>query len=208
MEQRWIDLASPDEAKGMLAVLSLARSPREAVAMLKDRVRPVKADSKRVAQLVGQLDHGNFTVRNNATLELEYYGKYIKEDLEKALKKNASAETNSRIRHLIERMPQDAKANPPVTPKFRPGGSIAVSNVNGQVQIVIDGVPLDLSRMPTPPPPPPGPPSSWVRAARAVTLLEHLDTPEARAILQEIAAGEADALPTTAARSALERLKR
>jgi hypothetical protein len=49
---------------------------------------------------------------------------------------------------------------------------------------------------------------SWVRAVRAVTLLEHLATPEARAQLQALAAGESDALPTSAARAALERLKK
>jgi hypothetical protein len=43
---------------------------------------------------------------------------------------------------------------------------------------------------------------------RAVTLLEHFGTPEARAIIEAIAGGESDALPTIAAKEALERLKK
>jgi hypothetical protein len=55
-------------------------------------------------------------------------------------------------------------------------------------------------------PAPAGPPRSWVRAARAVGILEHINTPEARQLLQELADGEADALPTVEAKAALERL--
>jgi RNA polymerase sigma factor (sigma-70 family) len=57
-----------------------------------------------------------------------------------------------------------------------------------------------------PPAPPPGPSGAWLRAVRAVALLESIGTAEARSILESLAAGEADALPTQEARAALERL--
>jgi hypothetical protein len=47
---------------------------------------------------------------------------------------------------------------------------------------------------------------TWVRAVRAIALLEHIGTSEARAILERLASGEAEALPTEQARAALARL--
>jgi RNA polymerase sigma factor (sigma-70 family) len=54
--------------------------------------------------------------------------------------------------------------------------------------------------------PPTGPSGAWLRAVRAVALLESIGTPEARAILETLATGEVEALPTQEARAALERL--
>lgn len=206
LESRWADLTSPEEGKATRAILALAAEPKETMALLQERLKPVKADPKRVEHLVKQLDSGNFGVRNQATMELEYFGKYIKADLEAALKKDPTVETKTRLKQLLDKMPKVEKAVAPPMPKLGGGKSVSVTNINGQITILIDGQPLDM--MPKAPVPPQGPSSSWVRAVRAVTLLEHLGSPEARALLQAMAAGEADALPTVAARAALERLKK
>jgi RNA polymerase sigma factor (sigma-70 family) len=50
------------------------------------------------------------------------------------------------------------------------------------------------------------PPPAWLRAARAIAVLESIATPEARQLLTELAGGERDALPTKEAKAALERL--
>lgn len=209
LDVRWADLASSDEGQATRALLALAATPKETVAFFKDHLKPVKADAKRIEQLIKQLDSTNFAVRNRATAELEYYGKYIRADLESALKKDPVVETKNRIQQLIDKLPAEKKAEPmPMgIPKARPGSSIAVTNVNGVITILVDGQPIDFSKM-GPPPPPPGPSLQWVRAVRAVTILEHLGTPEARQIVEQVAAGESDALPTTAAREALKRWKK
>lgn len=204
-ESRWADLASPDEAKATRAMLGLAAAPKETISLLKERLQPVKADSKRVEQLVAQLKSSNFTTRNQAMAELEYLGKYIKSDLEKAQKSNSDAEVGSRLKQLLDKMPKEQKAPAPMPLQGRPGGSVSVSNVNGQIRILIDGVPIDLT--PQVASLPPGPPLQWVRAVRAVTILEHLGTPESLQIIQAIAGGEADAMPTAAAQEALKRMK-
>jgi hypothetical protein len=103
-------------------------------------------------------------------------------------------------------MPKETKPAPPV-PVMPKGRNVSVTNINGEIRILIDGQPLNLTPLP-PPPPPPGPPAQWIRAVRAVTLLEHLATPEAHAMIEAIANGEADALPTIAAKEALGRLKK
>ncbi|HZZ77899.1 MAG TPA: hypothetical protein VFE62_05250 [Gemmataceae bacterium] len=207
LDSRWADLASPDEAMATRALLALTATPKETTAYLKEHLKPVKADAKRVAQLVKQLDSSNFALRNRAMNELEYYGKYIKADLETALKADPSAEAKSRVQELIAKMPKEKKDEAAPPPPLK-GRSVSVQNINGQIRIIIDGQVFDPSKAATPPPPPPGPPAGWVRAVRAVTLLEHLATPEARAQLQAIADGAPDALPTVAARAALERLKK
>lgn len=49
------------------------------------------------------------------------------------------------------------------------------------------------------------PKKQWTRIVRAIVLLEHIGTPEAVAILREMATGHPDAQPTEAARDSLER---
>jgi hypothetical protein len=208
LEARWADLGNTDEGKATRALLALAATPKETTAYLKDNLKPVKADPDRVKQLLKALDSPTFVVRNQAMMELEYYNKYIKSDLEAALKGNAGVETRMRIQQLLDKLPKEKKEEPK-QPMPRPGAgkSISVMTINGQTTILIDGQPIDFSKM-GPPTPPPGPPQQWLRAVKAVTLLEHLATPEAREILQSIGNGESDALPTIAAKEALGRLKK
>jgi hypothetical protein len=54
----------------------------------------------------------------------------------------------------------------------------------------------------------PGPPAGWVRAARGIAVLEHVNTPEAVKLLEQMALGEDAAPPTKQAQDALARLKR
>ena len=207
LDSRWADLASSDDGKATRALLALAATPKETTAFLKDQLMPVKADPKRVAQLIKQLDSTNFVVRQKATNELEYYGKYIKADLEAGIKEGATVEAKMRMQQLIEKMPIAKKEEPmPIAPKARPVSSISVSNVNGQITILVDGKPINMA--PPAPLPPPGPPAQWLRAVKAIAILEHIGTPEARQQIDAMAAGENDALPTVAAREALGRLKK
>ena len=50
------------------------------------------------------------------------------------------------------------------------------------------------------------PKKKWTRAVRAIVLLEHIGTPDAVAVLKELATGHADAQPTKAAKEAVARL--
>jgi RNA polymerase sigma factor (sigma-70 family) len=208
LEVLWADLSSTDEGKAARALLGLAATPRETSAFLKEHLKPVKADSARVAHWMSRLDSAKFKERELAAQELEYLGKYIKAELEKAHAGNASEEAKVRIKHLLEKLPVDTKATPPAGPAaaLNNARSVQVTNINGQVQIRIDGKLLDL----TPPAPVvrPGPSRLWIRAVRAIAVLEHLGSPEAMELLRTLAAGEPDALPTIAARDALGRSKR
>ncbi len=203
LEVLWADLASADEGRATRATLALAAKPTESVPFLKDRLRAVKVEAAAVARLVKQLDSEEFDTRETAARELEYLGKFARPLLEKHLADEPSAEAKRAIRGVIEKIPSDEKAPPP-SPKIK-GNSVSIRSGGGEVQIYIDGKLLDLTAYA--PKPPPGPYMGWVRAARATAVLEHLATPEARQLLEKLAAGEADAPPTKAAKEALERLK-
>lgn len=201
LDSLWADLASADDAKVTLAILKLGATPQQTMAFIKDKLGPVKADAERVAKLIAQLDDNDFTTRQRAADELEYLGKFIQADLEKTLKGNASAETKQRIQQLINKLPKPIQAKE-MPPQAQPGVN-RVAVINGRV--IINGV--EVNAQPVAPVTPQGPSMTWVRAVRAIAVLEHIGTPEARQIIQAISKGEADALPTKEARAALDRLK-
>ncbi len=187
------------------AAIVFGRSPADAVAFLREHCRPVKVEAKQVQRWLAELDAEESGTRAAAQEKLEYLGKYVKGELQKAGKSVGSAEARKRIGQLLERIAAEEKrANPPAAkPGIRGGRSVSVSNSNGQLQIIVDGVPLDLTPRVIAPV---GPPRAWVRAVRAIGILEGLGTPAARGLLEHIAQGEATALPTTEARAALARL--
>jgi hypothetical protein len=82
--------------------------------------------------------------------------------------------------------------------------------VNGQVEIIINGQPINFAALAKEGAPAANPPTKntqWLRAGRAISLLESFQTPEARAILEEIASrGEPEAGPTQEAKAALKRM--
>jgi RNA polymerase sigma factor (sigma-70 family) len=370
LQSAWADLDSAEEAKAARAVLALGASPKDAVAFLKANLHAVKADPKLVARWIAQLDDDDFTTREAAQRELEYQGKYVKEDLKKARAGNVGAEAKKRLQTLLDGMgdgeisaapnsyappglfPRDkvgvappaavevgrapnagneddtralpgappnhalprgrengekpipapaADATPraekpettpaggdktpvpvppengapkgglapppaatgaapapapaandklpppavgatpaaPADPKAKDAPLPATPAANAQRLAPADPNPAPAAQPPPVAPAPPlalpqwqhaqagagaklawttqpgqpkgisapgGPPRSWVRAARAVGILEHINSPEARQVLEELAQGEADALPTIEAKAALERL--
>jgi hypothetical protein len=206
LQSAWADLMGDDHARIARAVMILGRSQAEAVTFLKLNLRPVKADAMLLQRWLAELDADDPATRSLAQDELDYLGKYIKDDLKKALASPGSAEARKRIQQLLDRIETaERQAKPPMPEAGVPGKgrSVSVRNVNGQITVIIDGVPLDLTpRVLTPV----GPPRLWLRAVRAIGILEGLATPEARRLLEAIAQGEASAWPTTEARAALERL--
>ena len=50
------------------------------------------------------------------------------------------------------------------------------------------------------------PKRKWIRAVRAIVLLEHIGTPDAVAIVKEMATGHPEAQPTRVAKESLDRL--
>jgi hypothetical protein len=205
----WQDLLSADEVKAARAVALFAGKPADGVAFLSEKLRPLKVEPKRVAKLVAELGDKDFATREAAQQELEYLGKFAKGNLEAALKEATAAEARDRLTRLlgkIARYEASDKADEVVPEKpVINGRSVSVSNRNGQISIVIDGKPLELTpkvieKLPPPP--------AWTRAARAIGVLEAIGTSEAVKLLEAMALGEDNAPPTRQAQDALARLKR
>jgi hypothetical protein len=151
-----------------------------------------------------QLDDDEFDKRDAAYTELEYHGKTIRTRLEKTLEKNPSPEVRNQVTRLIEASYSDDLMPPPAAP-LNPMGGISITTIGGKRIIKIDGREIDLNPKVIEKR---GPQPAWIQAARAVAVLEHLDTPEAKELLRTLAGGEADALPTKSAAAALERMSK
>jgi RNA polymerase sigma factor (sigma-70 family) len=224
VETLWGDLLTTNESKIVRTVLALSSTPKETVVFFKENLRPVKIDAKRVDQLIADLDSSEFAARHKAEEQLEYLGKYVRPRLRKALADKPSLDVSKRIDALMKRVPydpmdeaEDLLAELKKDPKNKtvrdklikvlggaPGaGQYGVlGRVENQNQFALAGQPA----MSTPTPAPAGPSPLWLRAKRAIMVLEHIATPEARDLLKALADGEPDALPTKEAKAALERL--
>jgi RNA polymerase sigma factor (sigma-70 family) len=99
----WTDLGG-EAAAAYRAIGRLARAP-EAVARLRDRLRPVAAaDARRVARLIADLDSEKFPVRERATAELAELGELAAPALRKALAGAPSAEQRRRLEGVLARL--------------------------------------------------------------------------------------------------------
>jgi RNA polymerase sigma factor (sigma-70 family) len=156
----WADLADEDGEKAYAALGKMARSPRETVPWVRERLPPAKnpaePDSKRLDELAADLNSDNFAVRKQAAAEFEKLGEAALPFYERVL----SGKPSTEVRTSIERL--KAKCQRAMT--------------------------LDE-----------------LRTLRALEVLEHCRTPEARRVLAELAKGWPEARLTREANAALER---
>src|SRR5207249_3211642 len=97
LESLWSALASPDQERATQAAEILVAAPKESIPFLKAHLRSVKTDAQHTAQLLADLDSPKFRVRQQATQELEYLGRYVLADLAKALKGKPNLEVAVRL---------------------------------------------------------------------------------------------------------------
>jgi RNA polymerase sigma factor (sigma-70 family) len=221
VETLWGDLLTTNESKIVRTVLALSSTPKETVAFFKENLRPVKIDAKRVDQLIADLDSSEFAARHKAEEQLEYLGKYVRPQLRKALADKPSLDVSKRIDALMKRVPydpmdeaEDLLAELKKDPKnktvrdklIKALGGATGSDMGLVYRQANANVGFGTQAMPGPTPAPAGPSPLWLRAKRAIMVLEHIATPEARDLLKALADGEPDALPTKEAKAALERL--
>jgi WD40 repeat protein len=161
LQALWSDLAVEDADIGYRAILRLTAAPGEAVALLRQQLRPVEAkdvDESGIARLIALLDDDDFAVREEASRELRRLGAKCRPALVRALAKEPVPEVRRRAEQLLDKLGD------------------------------------------------PDPAWEMLRPLRALEVLEHLGTPEARAVLERLAQGKPDAQLTREARAILERL--
>jgi WD40 repeat protein len=157
----WKDLAGADGKRVHGAIWGLARRPAETVAFLKTKLAPLPViDGARLAQLVKDMDHDSFAVREKATMELEGLGEVAEPALRRLVIDPPSLEVKQRAKGLLAKLGESFTA------------------------------PQRLQKH------------------RAIEALEHMGTPQAQALLQELATGPREARFTRDALASVERLKR
>lgn len=207
LEALWADLAK-DEVPATMALLKLSAKPKDVVPFLREKLKPLTIDEKRVRTLLADLEGDKEDARKAAIEELEYYDPRLAIELP-ALFDIVTTHTGRAYMvgllsgdRLTERL---LEQNAPITLSqhggkngeevyynFRQGGSWWAEHRVGQINATVHG-----NRR-----------KYWTRAVRAITLLEHIGTPEAAAVLKTLATGHADAQPTKAAKDALARLEK
>ncbi len=97
-EAAWRDLATDDAAAAYAAMCRLAVAPKEAAALLGERVKPIAAPAaKRLAKLIADLDSDEFDVRAAAQRELERLGERAVGACRAALRTARSLESRRRL---------------------------------------------------------------------------------------------------------------
>jgi hypothetical protein len=221
LQQLWADLGANDDVKTTKAVLALATTPKESVPFFQNQLKPVKVDVKKVAKWITDLASDKVEVHSAAAKELDYIAPLIQEDLNAAAEDAPNDATRQRIMKILMDLPEGigggfgavnviagqalpaipAVPGVPVPPPapLPGGGGAPVPLPAGAIQIAIAGQPMEDDGSNR---------TSWKQTVRAVTILEHIASPDAIATLKKIADGEAKATPTKAAKEALARIEK
>jgi hypothetical protein len=105
LSKHWQALAEDDAAKAYAAIGELAALPAGSVPWIKERIKPsVPLDSKRVEDLIGQLNDPQFKIRQKATTDLLRLGERVVPALDKVLAGKPALETHLRLQDLRKRL--------------------------------------------------------------------------------------------------------
>jgi RNA polymerase sigma factor (sigma-70 family) len=99
----WLELGDNDARAAYAALWKLRAAPHQTVPLVRGRVQ--KIDEKRLARLLTDLDHDDFAVREQASVELASYGRLVEAALRKGREETKSAEVRLRIDALLEKLP-------------------------------------------------------------------------------------------------------
>lgn len=102
LDALWVDLRDDNARKAYLAAWRLAEFPREAVAFLRSRVKPVQPAGVTVTgPLIADLDGDTQAKRDTAMTRLRELGQLAEPALREAMKAPASAEQKRRLQQLV-----------------------------------------------------------------------------------------------------------
>jgi WD40 repeat protein len=98
----WVDLADNDTTKAYRAVGALVKAPAQAVNLLREQLKPVKAvPAGDIEKLIDKLDSDNYKTREKASKDLHSIGVQVKQALKKNLETSKSLEHKERVKKLL-----------------------------------------------------------------------------------------------------------
>ncbi len=198
MQAWWSDLEKT-EAVASRALLKMADRPKETLAFLKTNLKPLKISADRVQTLLVNLGSDQEETWKAAFAELEYFDPRLAIDLETLMNDVVTSPTRQRLVEILSQRPMGSLENKDVSIRRLGGGSEGFNFFDGRgswwAEHRVDRINLggNMKR-------------KWTQAVRAIILLEHIGSPDAVAILRDMAGGHPDAQPTKLAVEALDRL--
>ena len=196
MEQNWLDLEK-QEAEAVPALLRMAKTPKESIEFLKTKLKPLKIDPEGVTQLLVKLDNEDEKVWKAAFEELEYFDPRLAIDVKTLADNVTSKPLRQRMMEVLVGQPAGAMGEQDMTLNQNGGDNFTLMTGNSGWWLPGNIANLNMNQSK----------KKWTRATRAVMLLEYLNTPEALALLQEMAGGHPEAGPTMAAVAAVNRIE-
>jgi hypothetical protein len=101
LRELWEVLGDTDAARAHRAIWELVAGGQRAVAVLGQRLKPVRLSDQEITRLVKNLDDDKYEVREQAQTRLECVDTAAEAELQVALKKGASPEARRRIETLL-----------------------------------------------------------------------------------------------------------
>jgi hypothetical protein len=194
LDKSWQDLLSVNEHTAGRALLKLANSADATVRYMKKALSPVTLSKERAKQLIKRLTSDDEKMARAAYDELMYFDPRLAL-LDNELREELVGPSSSLLASILCELPVDWNWSEhwhwysPDNEVYRfNDGEIR----NRDVAIHVRNIGQQ------------GVKSSWVRAVRAIALLESIGTPDAITILRNMATGHPDATPTKAAKAALK----
>jgi hypothetical protein len=113
LARRWQALSVDDAGNAYAAMNELVAVPRETVAWVKEHLKPTeRLDGKRVEELIGQLGHDEFSVRQKAATALLHFGEPLVPTLDRALAGGPPLEMSLRLQDLRKRLTSPVLSGP------------------------------------------------------------------------------------------------
>ena len=173
-------------------MLHLYKHSKEAVPFLKDKLKPLAISSARVMALIGKLNSTDEHVRKPAFEELEYFDPRLAIGLEELMKRVTESPARQRMVEILSERNAGWLAGKDVT-LLRGGDYFNFRTVQRHVVGRRSGRPDQFRAVANS--------EKEVDPGRApIVLLEHIRTPEAVAILRDMAGGHVEAKPTRVAK--------
>ena len=142
----WKDLAG-DPVKVYQAIGALSAAPKQAVALVKEKVKPAaRGDEKRIAQWIADLESDMFQVRRTATKELEKLGELVEPALQKSMQTLKALEAKRRVEKLLAQIADDQVPSAEVLRTLRAVqilGQIATPEARTELERLAKGAPGD-----------------------------------------------------------------
>src|SRR5262249_12548298 len=181
------------------AVIKLFKTPETTVPFLKTKLTPLKLEPDRCKELLRDLGSEEERVWKSAWETLDYLDPRLAIDLPTLMRDVTDVPSRTRMVELCSDREADSLLGQDVS--LRPVGNEGYnfsSKGSWWAEHRIDRIGKYAWQ----------PKKAWTRASRGVAILEQIGSPDAIAVLRQVAEGHKDATPTIAAKESLARLKK